>query len=345
MMVSGHYVGSEEVTEFERAFARYLGCPSVVGMNSGTDALLCSLRALGVQRNQEVITHANTFNATVSAICLAGLRPVLVDADESSFLLNTDQAFAAIGPKTRIVLPVHLYGKPTPMRPMLGECAKRGIDVVEDAAQAHGARIENQRIGTFGVLGCFSFHPSKNLAAAGDAGAVAVNRPDLGERLSIIHALGQASQNDHVQVGYNSKLDSLQAKVLVWKLPALDRWNEQRRSIARMYRQMLADLPVRFQLWDENEEHVFHLFAIRSQQRDRLLEHLRSKGVDAVVRYPVPIHLQPAFSEFGWKPGQFPVAESLARELLCLPMRQNLTTSEVEYVSDCVRSFFKSSTK
>jgi dTDP-4-amino-4,6-dideoxygalactose transaminase len=314
-------------------------------VNTGTDALICSLRALGLQPEHEVITQANTFNATVAAICLAGFKPVLVDADENSFLINTDQALAATTPKTRVLLPVHLYGKPTPMREMLEACERRGVALVEDAAQAHGARIEGRRVGTFGVLSCFSFHPSKNLAAAGDGGAIATNRADLHDRLTAIRALGQVGQNNHAHVGYNTKLDSIQAKVLSWKLPVLDCWNEQRRGMARAYRERLADLPLKFQAWDEGEEHVFHLFVIRTEQRDRLLEYLRAKGVDAVVRYPVPIHMQPAFSDRGWRQGQFPVAEALARELLCLPIRPNLTMADIDYVSDCVRSFFKGGAK
>jgi dTDP-4-amino-4,6-dideoxygalactose transaminase len=344
MIARGNYVLSREVSEFERAFAEYLDCPSVVGVNTGTDALMCSLKTLKLDRNDEVITQANTFNATVSAICLAGQKPVLVDVNENSFLMDVDQALAVVGPRSRVIVPVHLYGKPTPMRHLLSECDKRRLVVVEDAAQAHGARIEGRRVGTFGALGCFSFHPSKNLAAAGDAGAIAINRPALREPLSLIRALGQASQNNHIEVGYNTKLDAVQAKILSWKLPSLDRWNQQRRTIAQAYRARLADLPVQFQAWDDSEEHVFHLFTIRSLSRDRLLEYLLNKGVDAIIRYPVPIHLQPAFSEFGWKQGQFPVAEALAQELLCLPMRPNLTINEVEYVSDCVRAFFKGGT-
>ena len=340
MIAAGHYVLSEEVTEFERAFAEYLGCSCVVGVNTGTDALLSSLLALDLQPHDEVMTQANTFNATVAAICLAGLKPVLIDADEDSFLINADHALAGIGARTRVLLPVHLYGKPTPMGALLRECEKRGLDLVEDAAQAHGARIGGRRVGTFGVLGCFSFHPSKNLAAAGDGGAVATNRADLQRRLATLRTLGQAAQNDHVHLGYNTKLDAIQAKILSWKLPALDRWNGERRNIARAYREQLLDLPLTFQSWDEDEEHVFHLFVIRTAQRNRLLEYLRSKGIDAVVRYPVPIHLQRAFSNCGWRAGQFPVAEALAHELLCLPIRPNLTLIEVEYVADCIRAFF-----
>jgi dTDP-4-amino-4,6-dideoxygalactose transaminase len=341
MVIDGHYVLSEEVNEFESTFAAYLQCAFVVGVNTGTDALLCSLKSLALGPGSEVVTHANTFNATVAAICLAGLKPLLVDADKDSFLMDTGQAIGAMTSRTHVLLPVHLYGKPTPMDELLRESERKGIYVVEDAAQAHGARLHGRRMGTFGTLGCFSFHPSKNLAAAGDGGAIATNQVDLKERLFELRSLGQAGQNNHMQVGYNTKLDSIQAKVLSWKLPSLDRWNEQRREIARQYRERLSDLPLTFQSWTEGEEHVFHLFVIRTVKRDALLKHLQSKGVDAVVRYPVPIHLQPAFSQYGWRRGQFPVAEALARELLCLPMRPNLTTAEIDYVADCVRSFFR----
>jgi dTDP-4-amino-4,6-dideoxygalactose transaminase len=341
MILDGHCVLSEEVSEFESAFAAYLQCSFVVGVNTGTDALLCSLKSLALRPEHEVVTHANTFNATVTAICLAGLKPLLVDADEDSFLMDTEQAIATMSSQTQVLLPVHLYGKPTPMHELIRESEKKGIYLVEDAAQAHGARLDGRRMGTFGILGCFSFHPSKNLAAAGDGGAIATKRADLKERLSILRDLGQSGQNNHVHAGYNTKLDSIQAKVLSWKLPSLDQWNEQRRKIARQYRERLSDLPLKFQAWAEGEEHVFHLFAIRTEKRDELLKLLQSRGVDAVVRYPVPIHLQPAFSHYGWRRGQFPVAEALARELLCLPIRPNLTTTEVDYVADCVRSFFK----
>jgi len=340
MILDGHYVLSAEVSEFERAFAAYLQCRFVVGVNTGTDALLCSLKSLALRPEHEVVTQANTFNATVAAICLAGLKPVLVDADEDSFLMDTGQALAAITSQTQVLLPVHLYGKPTPMQDLVRESERRGICLVEDAAQAHGARLNGQRMGTFGTLGCFSFHPSKNLAAAGDGGAIATSRADMIERLSQLRSLGQAGQNNHLDVSYNTKLDSIQAKVLAWKLPSLDRWNEQRRKVAHQYRERLSDLPLKFQSWAAGEEHVFHLFAIRTEKRDQLLNHLQSKGVDAVIRYPVPIHLQPAFLEYGWRRGQFPVAEALARELLCLPMRPNLTIAEIDYVADCVRSFF-----
>lgn len=353
MLLDGQYVLSSHVSDFERAFATFNGSAHCVGVNSGTDALLIALRALGIGAGDEVITQANTFHATVAAIELSGATPVLVDPDEESFLIDLPAIQAAITDRTRAVIPVHLFGKPTPMAELLALSRQKNFVVIEDAAQAHGARIEpgalpfsetpaaGKRAGSFGVAGCFSFHPSKNLAAAGDAGAIITDDPALAHRIAEIRALGQRQQNDHVVVGYNSKLDSLQARILSHKLERLDEWNRQRRARAALYRDALRDLPISFQREDPGEEHVYHLFQIRSGYRDDLLAHLKGHGVDAVVRYPVPIHLQPAFRHHGWRAGQFPIAERLANELLCLPIRPDLTDGDIAFVSGSVRSFFE----
>jgi dTDP-4-amino-4,6-dideoxygalactose transaminase len=272
---------------------------------------------------------------------MLGATPVLVDADEKSFLIDTAQLDSAINSRTRVLLPVHLYGKPSPMLELERIAQRTGIYVIEDAAQSHGAQIGGRRVGSFGVAGCFSFHPSKNLAAAGDAGAVSTNDSHLAEQISLMRCLGQRNQNEHLTAGINSKMDAIQAKILSWKLASLDAWNAQRRTVAGWYRERLADLPLIFQAEGPDEEHVYHLFQVRTDARDALLEHLQGSGVDAIVRYPTPIHLQPAFSDMGWKVGQFPVAEKLAAELLCLPIRPDLSVSEIDYVSDCVRSFFQ----
>jgi dTDP-4-amino-4,6-dideoxygalactose transaminase len=218
---------------------------------------------------------------------------------------------------------------------------RHGMAIIEDVAQAHGARIHGKAVGTFGNLGCFSFHPSKNLAAAGDGGAVATASRDLAERVRCLRELGQQGQNNHVTLGINSKLDAIQARILSWKLPHLDSWNERRRRIAALYRERLAGLPIEFQSAEPSEEHVYHLFQIQTPERDRLLDHLRQSMIDAVVRYPAPIHLQKAFADCGWKRGEFPVAERLANELVCLPIRPDMPLSEIEYVCDQVRVFFK----
>ncbi len=340
MLVDGHYILSEEVTQFESDFAKYLGVPCVRGTNTGLDAIAITLMALGIGRSDEVITQANTFNATVAAIRMVGATPVLVDANEASFLMDTTQVAGAVTSRTKALIPVHLYGKPTPMQPLLEIAQQSRIHLIEDAAQAHGARIDGHRVGTFGIAGCFSFHPSKNLAAAGDAGAIATKDDGLAQRIDMIRCLGQRTQNEHVVLGLNSKMDALQARVLSWKLPHLDEWNSRRRTVAGWYRERLTGLPLSFQSEDPTEEHVYHLFQVRTDRRDALLKHLLESGVDAVVRYPTPIHLQPAFVDCGWRAGEFPVAEKLARELLCLPIRPDLSQSEVDYVADSVRSFF-----
>jgi len=343
MLVGGRYELTAEVREFEAQLARFLGARHVRGVNTGTDALVVALRALRVGRGDEVVTQANTFHATVGAIDLVGATPVLVDVDPETFLIDRQQLRDAIGPRTRVLMPVHLYGKPTPMAEIVSLAEERNLFVVEDAAQAIGARVEGQSVATFGHFGCFSFHPSKNLSAAGDGGAVVARNAELDEALRRQRELGQVGQNNHVVVGFNTKLDALQARILSWKLRHLEEWNEHRRKAAGWYRERLAGLPLGFQARSEGETHVYHLLQVRTPRRDALLAHLRERDIDAVIRYPTPIHLQPAFAGYGWKAGQFPVAEGLAKELLCLPIRPDISADEVDYVADCVRDFFKGS--
>jgi dTDP-4-amino-4,6-dideoxygalactose transaminase len=226
------------------------------------------------------------------------------------------------------------------MHDILRLADREGLHVVEDAAQAHGARIAGRRVGTLGAIGCFSFHPSKNLAAAGDGGALVTSDPELAEQIGVLRSLGQRRQNEHVRVGPNTRLHTLEAIVLREKLPYLDDWNEARSRIASVYREGLADCPVSFQEPGLDGEHVFHLFQLRTSERDGLLRHLQDARIDAVIRYPTPIHLQPAFAELGLSRGAFPVAEALAAELLCLPIRPNLAASEIERVISVTRGFF-----
>ncbi len=340
MLRQGRYILTDEVREFEEAFGAYLGGVQVSGVGTGTEALILALMALGAGRGDEVITHANTFYATVAAIRLVGAVPVLVDANEDSFLINESQVIDALTPRTRAVVPVHLYGKPTPMASLTALAAARGFDILEDAAQAHGARIDGWSVGTVGRIGCFSFHPSKNLAAAGDGGAVVTRDSAIAADVRRRRDLGQEWQGNHVVLGLNSKLDAIQARILSGKLPHLKDWNADRRRLARWYRERLTGLPLTFQKANPNEEHAYHLFQVRTERRDHLLRFLQDAGIDAVVRYPCPIHLQPAFRDCGWRVGQFPIAECLAKELLCLPIRPNLSVDELDYVCDHVHRFF-----
>lgn len=339
-LVNGHYILTEAVERFETAFANYVGGAYCVGTNSGTDALILALLALGIGPGDEVITQANTFYATVAAICFVGATPVLVDAQPHTYLMEVDHVEPAITVKTKAIIVVHLFGKCMPMTRLLALAEKHQLKVIEDAAQSHGARIDGRAAGHFGDIGCFSFHPSKNLAAAGDAGAIVTDDPHLAEQIKILRALGQCEQNRHVALGMNSKLDAIQARILSTKLARLEHWNDQRRAVAALYISRLDGLPLSFQAPAEREDHVYHLFQVRTGQRDALLVHLQSNGIDAVVRYPTPIHLQEAFTEFGWKAGDFPVAEALAAQTLCLPLRPDMDSDEVDRVCDCVRDFF-----
>lgn len=308
MLLEGNYVLGKAVSDFESDFASYCDCKYAKGVNTGTDALVITLRALGIGPGDKVIAPANTFHATVAAIELAGAVPVLVDAKADSYLIDEEQVDALLDGQVRAIIAVHLFGKPVPMLSLLQTAARKNLQVIEDAAQAHGASIHGRRVGSFGAAGCFSFHPSKNLAAAGDAGAIVTNDSELAKTLDMQRCLGQHRQNEHVLVGLNSKLDAIQARVLSWKLPSLDSWNASRTRIAERYRAELRDLPLFFQAHNEDEVHVYHLFQIRTQHRDALLSSLQARGIDAVIRYPTPIHLQPAFQKWGWRKGDYPVA-------------------------------------
>lgn len=340
ILTRGDYDRSKEARAFELAFASYLGIEHARTVASGTDALILAMRALGLGPGDEVITQANTFYATIAAIAIAGATPVLIDVDDETFEMDLAQLEAALTPRTRAILPVHMFGKPNRMPEIMDVARRHGLLVVEDAAQAHGARIGGKRVGTFGDAGCFSFHPSKNLAGAGNGGCVVTPEHALATAIEAHRAHGQLVTHEHICLGVNSKLDAIQATVLLSKLPKLDEWNARRRHVAGRYREQLGDLDVTFQREDPDEEHVYHLFQMQTTRRDALLDHLRRSGIDAVVRYPNPVHLQPPFECYGWVAGQFPRAERLSAELLCLPMRPDLTEDEQDYVVRSVRAFY-----
>jgi dTDP-4-amino-4,6-dideoxygalactose transaminase len=340
MLVNGRFELCDEVDQFESAFAAFVGVKYARGVNSGTDAITLALRGLGVGPGDEVIVPANTFYATVAAIALTGATPVLVDAEEESYLANAAQIVEVTTPRTRCIIPVHLFGKPMNLTSLLPFATTRGIFIVEDAAQAHGASLAGRQVGSFGACGCFSFHVSKNLSAPGNGGAVVTDDPRIARSIEGQRRHGQFDQGHHEIFGINSKLDAIHARVLSAKLKRLPQWNKRRREIASLYRAQLAGLPVSFQSHSDDEEHVYHLFQIRTKARDALLDHLIAAGADAVIRYPIPIHLQATFERYGWKRGDFPIAEALADELLCLPIRPDMSESEVAYVTDSIRQFF-----
>ena len=334
---TGAFTLAADLDEFEEAFAGYCGAAHCVGMSDGTEALRLALVALGAGPGREVVTVPSTFIATLEAIAATGARPVLVDIDPATRCMDANRLADAIGPDTAAVVPVHLYGRPAPMEEILASCD--GVPVLEDAAQAHGARVDGRRTGTLGTAAAFSFYPTKNLGALGDAGAVVTEDAELAAVVRSLrhhgHAPGDA--NDHVRVGATSRLDNLQAALLAVKLPHLDAWNEQRREAAARYREALAGLPLDLPPEDPpGGDQVFHLFAVELEDRDRVRESLREAGVGAAVHYPRPAHLNPAWSELGSR-GDFPAAERLADRTLSLPMFPGITAEEIDRVAAALR--------
>jgi dTDP-4-amino-4,6-dideoxygalactose transaminase len=341
---SSAYILGTYAEQFEQAFSQFLGVRHVIGVANGTDALLLSLKALGVGPGDEVITAANSFVATAEAIAHAGARPVFVDVEPDAYTIDVGQVEAKISPRTKALIPVHLYGQPVDLA-SLGALAKAtGLPVLEDAAQAHGALYCGQPVGSFGDAAGFSFYPGKNLGAYGDAGAVATNRDDLALTLRKLRDHGGAKKYEHELVGFNSRLDGLQAAVLLVKLKRLRHWNEQRAAHAAVYASLLSGTPgVQVPTLRDHATHVFHLYVIRvpAAHRDALRECLLDHGISTGIHYPFPLHLTPAFAYLGHRPGDFPVAEACARTVLSLPMFPELRCDQLEYVADHVTRYMK----
>jgi dTDP-4-amino-4,6-dideoxygalactose transaminase len=334
------FVSGLDVGQFEKEFAQYLGCTEVVGVASGTAALHLALVACGIEPGDEVVTTAHTFAATGEAIVHAGARPVFVDIDESTYLIDPNQAEDAITPRTRAILPVHLYGQPCDMDALLDIASRRGLWLVEDAAQAHGARFKGKACGTLGHIGCFSFYPGKNLGAYGDGGAVCSNDRALAARVRKLRDHGRSGKYEHELIGFGERLDTIQAAILRVKLRKLDEWNRRRREHAADYRALLEGL-VGLPVEQRGAHHVYHLFVVRTEVRDALLEHLRSQGVTAGVHYPIPLHKQAAFRNAGFSDVALPTTERVVDEILSLPMYPELTRTQLNYVVEVVVSFLQ----
>ena len=336
VVTSNAFVLGAEVGDFEQRFADYCGSQYAIGVGSGTDALMLALRALPLQSGDEVITAANTFIATVEAIALAGGAPVLVDADPRTYGTDVARISRAITPRTKAIVPVHMYGHPIEMEPIHELAAAHGLYVVEDAAQAHGARYRGLRAGSLGSVGCFSFYPAKNLGAMGDGGAIVTDDDGIAERARQLRNHGGVLKYEHRRLGTNSRLDSMQAAVLNVKLEHLDERNERRRRIAAEYERAFAAAPaVIVPCTIEGAEHVFHLYVVRvhADNRDGLLRHLQSRGIATGIHYPTPVHRLEAFEHLGYELGAFPVAEQLSREIVSLPMHSEMSTRQVERVA------------
>jgi dTDP-4-amino-4,6-dideoxygalactose transaminase len=335
------FIGGAECRLFEEEFATYCGTSHAVGVANGTDALTLTLKALGVAQGDEVVTVANTFIATGEAILLNGAKPVFVDVDEASFTMDPKRVEKAITRRTKLILPVHLYGQPADMDAILDVASRHGVPVLEDAAQAHGARIGLRRVGGFGHAACFSFYPGKNLGAYGDAGAVVTNDAGLAARVRQIANHGAGTHKyDNVVPGTNSRLDSLQAAILRVKLRQLDTWNRERRERAAAYTQALGGVPgLTLPHEREGVTSAWHLYTIRVAEREGLEKHLASKGISSQRHYTKPIHVQPAMRSAGGQLGDLPISERLCREVVQLPLYPELSFETLHRIADEVRAF------
>jgi dTDP-4-amino-4,6-dideoxygalactose transaminase len=336
---SGRYILGEEVKGFESELAEYLGVKHAVGVASGTDALLLSLRAIGLEPDDEVIVPAFTFVSPAEVVALLGGKVVFVDVDRESFNMDVSKVEPAITGKTKAVIPVHLYGQSSDVDEVVEVLGNREVYVIEDGAQSVGATYRGKRVSSRRHLGAVSFFPTKNLGCCGDGGAVLTNDDQLAEKLRAVRAHGSSRKYEHSSLGTNSRLDALQAAILRVKLKHLDEWNEKRREIAKTYSRQLSGL-VQTPSVFEDREHIYHQYTIRVKERQGLKAHLADRGVSTAVHYPKPLHLQPAFAYLGHEKGDFPVSESLSEEVLCLPIYPELEKEEVEAVVNGVKSYF-----
>lgn len=338
---SGLFILGPELERFEKEFARYLGVRHVIGVNSGTDALHLSLQAYGIGPGDEVITVSHTATPTVSAIRMSGATPVFVDVRDEDMVMNTELLERALTKRTKAVIPVHLYGHPVSMERVRRFSRAHGLKTVEDVAQAAGGSYRHRKLGTWSDVGCFSFYPTKNLGAFGDAGAVATNNKRTADLVRSLRCYGEVRKYENVREGINSRMVELQAALLNWGLPKLDGWNRTRQRLAAIYRKELAGLPVRLPpTEDADREPVWHLFVIRTTKRDRLQAYLKEHGIVTLVHYPTPVFRQKAYRFLGYRDTDLPVTARLAHEVLSLPLHPEMTIAEVDAVCRTVRKFY-----
>jgi dTDP-4-amino-4,6-dideoxygalactose transaminase len=329
----GDFILGQDVAKLEEEFAAYCGTKYAVGVDSGLSALELSLRAFGIGPGDEVIVPTHTFTATAAAVSFAGAQPVFVDADPETWNIDVEKIEEAITPRTKAILPVHIYGLPADMDRILEIAEKNKLVVVEDACQAHGAIYKGKRAGSLGNAAGFSFYPTKNLGACGDGGMVTTNDEKAVEIIRALRNCGQKTKNVHELAPFNHRLDNLQAAILRVKLHYLDQWIESRRKLAALYNQLLAGLNIQLPAEPQDYRHVYHLYVIRSQNRDALQAALKERNIGTAIHYPNPVHLQPYFSNGVDRHGQFPIAEKICNEIISLPMFPELTEEQVEIVS------------
>jgi len=340
VLESGRFILGENVEAFEEEFAKYCGIKYAVSVASGTDALTLCLKALGVSECDEVITVPNTFIATVDAISRNGATPIFVDIESGTYTMKVSDIKQKITERTKVILPVHLYGHPVDMAPLLKVAGENNLYVVEDACQAHGAEYKGSKVGSLGDCACFSFYPAKNLGAYGDGGMLVTNDEEIAERVRMLRNYGEQKKYYHAFVGYNSRLDEIQAAILRVKLKYLDKLVESRRRIARRYSELLFDISdVTIPCEKSYVKHAYHLYVIRAKRRDELRSWLSYRGVSTGIHYPVPVHLQEAYRHLRFTDGSFPATEKVAREILSLPIFPELTENEVRYICTSIKKF------
>ena len=326
-----------EVAAFEDEFASYCQAQYGIAVNTGTSALHLALLAAGIGANDEVITVPFTFVATVAAIYYTGAKPVFVDIDPSTFTIDVKAIESAITDKTKAIIPVHLYGQPADMDPILEIAKRHGLVVIEDAAQAHGAAYKGRRVGSMGDMGCFSFYPGKNLGAYGEGGMVVTNNADYTRTIRMLRDWGAEQKYQHVLKGYNYRMEGIQGAVLRVKLRHLEAWTEARRTVAASYNELLADSGVQTPEAMHYSLHVYHIYAIRTRQRSEWQQALQAKGIQTGIHYPIPVHLLPAYADLGYSKGDFPHSEQAADEVLSLPMHADLSRAQCEEVSEAIK--------
>lgn len=335
---SSAFAGGPFVEKFEEAFASYCGCRYAIGVGSGTEALWLALLACGIGPGDEVITVPNTFMATAEAITYCGARPVFVDVDEQTYTMDPAGLEGVLSPRTKAIIPVHLFGQTADMDPILEFARQHHLLVIEDAAQAHGAKYKGRKAGTMGSIGCFSFYPGKNLGAFGEAGAVVTESTELQEKIRVLRDHGQIRKYRHTMIGWNCRMDGIQAAILSVKLRHLDRGNTLRRRHALEYNQVFEGVEEMVRPFAAADaEHVYHIYAIRVGDRDEVMWRLQQKGIQCGVHYPVPIHLQKAYQSLGYEAGSFPVSEQTALEFISLPMFPELTSPQIGMVALAIK--------
>jgi dTDP-4-amino-4,6-dideoxygalactose transaminase len=337
------FIMGEELKRFEEEFALFCNTKYAIGVANGSDALILALRACGISKGDEIITVPHSFIATTEAITHVGGKIIFVDINPKTYTIDVSKIEEKISNKTRAIIPVHLYGQPADMDPIIELAKKYNLKVIEDAAQAHGAEYKEKKVGSIGDAGCFSFYPGKNLGAYGDAGMVVTNNEGIAEKIKLLRNHGRITKKyEHEIEGYSSRLDNLQAAILRVKLRHLNNWNEIRRKNAKKYNELLNDIDGIFTPYEADyAKHVYHLYVIRTENRDKLREELRSKDIATGIHYPIPLHLQPAYRYLGFKYGDFPITEKASQEILSLPMFAELTDEQIEEIVELIKNFKK----